>query len=1025
MKYRVIGVAALLFVTAVGSYFVFTKSKDKEITKEFEGLEEEEDKEQQAAFQYQRWKYEADMVRDPTTGEALFGLREQETEFARTIPERNSSSPFSRLIQNTYYPAGPNNQGGRTRGLAYDIRYNGTSNRVIMAGGISGGIFRTADGGATWTRVTPANEVHNVSAIAQNPQSPDTWYAGGGEYIGSSTDDLGAGYLSHGLLKSTNGGVSWTRVPLNNLSDHAGAPVTPIAPFTEFLPERFDHAFDYVHKIAFNPTNGHLYVAAHRRVFRSTDNGATFQTIFGSATTSVNANGQCDVVISPTGKVYIAYTGAAPDLGLRGVWRSTTGNFNSFARLAGGVTLGVDSVINWRANSYQQADNVYAPRRILLALAPSNENILYALYENGLENISPSKNKEADLFKLDMTTGFNWTNLSDNLPDFPGGDHDATDPITIQGGYDLFIGVKPDNPNVVFVGGTSLYRSTDGFATTTNTAWIGGYGNTLPTLSFYGQLGNASNASKWSHPDIHNLVFNPSNANEAICSNDGGMQVTSNISATGGAEPVSWTNIANYQTLQYYHIAIDPELGANNFVGGAQDNGTQFRDKTGVLGSAAVDSNNHRRVVGGDGSSVGFSKKNGSTQYVFCGVQLGSIRRAQIQPTLGVSTFGTEIRPNSGLTGTGSEFGEFITNFKLNPDNTDDLYYVNFNRLFRTTNSSTVTSSSGWTELTGVGSAINPANPTGGMNIGIRALAFSRGTYGSSHAMYIGTTNGKVFRLDDPRNSTASATPVNITPPTSVADISNLNVQDIAVNPNNDNEIMIVITNYGRTNATTGAFSNVVNILWTDNAKSASPTWRRAEGNLAGSNTTGFISARSAVIAVKKDASGNAVSEYYVGTAAGLFAVENIGPTLSAGGSPTWERDGSSTLNFAVISSLAYRPGDNVMAIGTHGNGLYYTFLGTPNLVTGINNPVLNDKDFITLVYPTINAGTVQYRIGNKTDVKKISVEVYNMKGQVLYRQETGYQNGNVNFSRFAKGAYVLSIYSDNGKYRHIQKIIR
>jgi hypothetical protein len=128
-----------------------------------------------------------------------------------------------------------------------------------------------------------------------------------------------------------------------------------------------------------------------------------------------------------------------------------------------------------------------------------------------------------------------------------------------------------------------------------------------------------------------------------------------------------------------------------------------------------------------------------------------------------------------------------------------------------------------------------------------------------------------------------------------------------------------------------------------------------------------------------------------------------LGTTLIGGGSPTWQREGSATLNFAVINSLAYRPDDNVLLIGTHGNGLYYTFLGTPNLVTGINNPVINDKDFITKVYPTISQSTVQYLVGNKQDVKKISVQLFNMQGQELYRLETGYQNGSFNISGFAK----------------------
>ena len=60
---------------------------------------------------------------------------------------------------------------------------------------------------------------------------------------------------------------------------------------------------------------------------------------------------------------------------------------------------------------------------------------------------------------------------------------------------------------------------------------------------------------------------------------------------------------------------------------------------------------------------------------------------------------------------------------------------------------------------------VNPGNPAAGTNIGIRALAFSRGPYTTSHVLYIGTTSGKVFRLDDPRNTPASTQPNDITPP--------------------------------------------------------------------------------------------------------------------------------------------------------------------------------------------------------------------------------------------------------------------
>ena len=941
--------------------------------------------EEQARYTVLRAQYMFDLVKDPVTGKIPRSIIDQELSFARSIPEKGSDPNTAARITalNTYFPAGPNNQGGRTRAVAYDIRYNGTTNRIIIAGSVSGGILRTVDGGQTWTRVSPDNEIHNVSSIVQDTRSgnQDIWYAGGGESLGNSTSELGASFLGFGLYKSTDNGVSWNRLPLNTIIDINGT--TILGPG---VLEIFDHPFDFVHKVVVNPVNGDVYIAGHRRLVRSTDGGNNFRVVFGSTVAANSATGQMDVTVSATGKLLLGVNGGNPDATLRGVWISTSGNAGSWTRIAGGTILNVDSVSNWQANSFAGSS-----KRILVTLAPSDQNIAYVCYENGLSNIFPNNAPEADMYKLGMTIGNVWTNLSANMPDFPGG-HAATDPIALQGGYNFFITVKPDNPNFVLLGGTSLYRSTDGFSSSANTSWIGGYGNTLPNLSFYAN----------SHPDIHNVVFSPANTNEAICANDGGLQVTSNISAAGST--VIWTNIANYQTLQYYYVAIDPETGRNNFIGGSQDNGTHLRDKTGITSLPLTDSNNHRRILGGDGCASGFGKINGGNQFVYAGVQLGSIRRAQVQSGLNSSDF-TPITP-IGLTenplSIGNEYGEFITNFRLNTDNTEDLYYVNYNRLFRTNNASTVNTSS-WTELTGVANAVNPSNPTSGTNIGIRAVAFSRGPYITSHALYLGTTSGKIFRLNDPRNAAAGAGPVDITPP---ALPLNSNVQDIAVNPNNDDEIIAVVSNY-----------SVTSIWWTNNAKAAVPTWRIAEGNL------NLPSIRSCMIVVKKDAANNPVTEYYVGTSVGLYSAVDIGPVLIGGGSPTWLREGGNVLNFAVVQSLSYRPADNVLLVGTHGNGLYYTFIGTPNF--NPNDPNQNNKNFIRQVFPTITTNEIQYKTGNLFTIRNISIQVFNMSGQLLIQNERSYADGVVDVSRLSSGAYILSIYSDNRKYRHLQKIIK
>ena len=961
-----------------------------------------ENEEQEARLTALRARYDFDMIRDPVTGTIPAHIYTEELALARSIPERGfDPTNLSRTTAlNTYYPAGPNNQGGRTRAVVYDIRYNGTSNRIIIAGGVSGGIMRSADGGTTWTRTSPDNEIHNLTTLVQDPRtgSQDTWYAGGGEALGNSAGDIGGTYLGFGLYKSVNNGVSWTRLPLNTITDINGSTLLGAGTL-----ETFDHPFDFVHKLLVDPANGNLYIAGHRRIIRSTDGGNNFNVVFGGSVGAISSAGQMDIVKAGS-KLILAVNGGNPDVTLRGVWSSATGNLNSWTRISGGSVLGVDSVANWRGNSYLvfSGSSTNLSKRIVLAAAPSNANLVYVCYENGLSNSSPDNSPEADLYKLDMTSGNSWTNLSGNMPDFNGSiNNAATDPFTIQGGYDLVIAVKPDNANFVLLGGTSLYRSTDGFSSSGNTSWIAGYGNTLPLLTFYAN----------SHPDIHGVAFNPSNTSEVICANDGGMQVTTNISASGST--VSWTNISNYQTLQYYYVAIDPETGRNNFIGGAQDNGTHLRDKTGITGTAVSDSNNHRKIFSGDGVGVGFSKLSGTDQFVYCGFQLGNIRRARVQSGLSSGNF-SGITP-AGLTtdGTSGEFGEFVTNFRLDPDNTEDLYYVNYNRLFRTTFASTVTTTN-WTELNAVGQSVNPSNPNAGTDISIRALGFSRGPYATSHALYIGTTNGKIFRLDDPRNSAAATAPVNITPPLLPA---GANVQDIATNPNNDDEIIAVVTNYTVSN------SAVTNIWWTNNAKSPSPTWRNAEGNL------GLPSIRSCMIVVKKDAGNNPVTEYYIGSSVGLFSASDIGTILTGGGSPVWQREGGSVLNFAVVQSMSYRPADNVLLIGTHGNGLYYTFLGTPNFVpnqnTGIIDPILNNKNFIRAVFPTVTVDAVNFRIGNMTTVRKISIQVFAMNGQQVLSRESGYQDGSINISGLSKGVYILSIYSDDQKNRHLEKFIQ
>jgi len=398
-----------------------------------------------------------------------------------------------------------------------------------------------------------------------------------------------------------------------------------------------------------------------------------------------------------------------------------------------------------------------------------------------------------------------------------------------------------------------------------------------------------------------------------VCGSDGGIHRTANVAAS----PVVWTSLNNnYITYQYYHVALDPTMGSTIAIGGAQDNGT-----TSTTGTTT-----HTEILGGDGVAVGISSANA---FHYVGSQKGNImRRMSGDPP----NAGTDIKP----TGTGE--GIFVTYFLLDPDNTEVLYYANSGDLYRTTSASTVTPAT-WTAMTGVNGAT-----TGD----IRSMATTRGPYTTSSKLYIGTSDASIYRLDNPRDVSATTSPVNITGgamPTGAV------VSSIAVNSIDDKQIMVTFSNYG-----------VSSIWFTSDASVASPVWTAVEGNIS------LPSIRSSAISrcdVRPD-------EYYVGTSVGLWGTVGLN-----GGSTVWERVGETSIKFAVTSALVYRPNDKALLIGTHGNGMFSTIidcilpveLASFSANVNINNVTLN----WTTTSETNNAGfDIERKLSNYSEWKKL-----------------------------------------------------
>ena len=81
------------------------------------------------------------------------------------------SNNQNRTSDNNYFSRGPSNLGGRTRALAVDMSF--ASGNTLIAGGVSSGVYRSTDDGASWTRTSSNNDIHNVCLLYTSPSPRD------------------------------------------------------------------------------------------------------------------------------------------------------------------------------------------------------------------------------------------------------------------------------------------------------------------------------------------------------------------------------------------------------------------------------------------------------------------------------------------------------------------------------------------------------------------------------------------------------------------------------------------------------------------------------------------------------------------------------------------------------------------------------------------------------------------------------------------------------------------------------------
>ena len=177
---------------------------------------------------------------------------------------------------------------------------------TVYVGTNSGAVFRSADGGRTWTAIAAPNPSRGTTLIKTDTNSPQILYRATAERVAPGGNALGE------LLRSTDGGASWTRIDsgLGLLS---------------------------VRALALDPQNsGTLFAVTNAGFFKSTSFGATWSPIANGLVSRIVIS----LAVDPSTPMTLYATTF-----LSGVLRSTDGGITFNAANAGLSNTGVGVLI--------------------------------------------------------------------------------------------------------------------------------------------------------------------------------------------------------------------------------------------------------------------------------------------------------------------------------------------------------------------------------------------------------------------------------------------------------------------------------------------------------------------------------------------------------------------------------------------------------------------------------------------------------------------------------------------------------
>lgn len=301
-------------------------------------------------------------------------------------------------------------EGSIASGRITALAVNQSNSKIIYAGAAQGGVWKTTNGGKTWIPLTD-NQISLAIGSITLSANQKTILVGTGE-----PNHSGDSYPGNGILKSTDGGNSWSVLGSSVFANSS------------------------ISGIIINQTNPNWIVAS-----------TTYGYCCGGLKGEYNSHGmgiflsknggQTWSATNLIGNVKSTYSGIAqliPDPVNDNIIFATDYN--------GGIWESTNTGQYWtKININTPVSN---PSRSAIGISKSNPNLLYIAFTDSKSNL-------ANILTYNLTSG----NIK-NIPSLPSSVNGYS-PCNSQCVYDLVMVVNPINPNILYFGGVNLYRSTN------------------------------------------------------------------------------------------------------------------------------------------------------------------------------------------------------------------------------------------------------------------------------------------------------------------------------------------------------------------------------------------------------------------------------------------------------------------------------------------------------------------------------------------------------------------------------------